>query len=92
MAVAAVPRARFFSRAGSSVGRTIAAAAGKVLSPHKASLLRLLDIPLTVLGVASIDFASFHWHVLGWVVTGVSLVVVEHLIADDDDGSSGRRM
>jgi len=52
--------------------------------PHKASLARLWDIPLTVLGVAGIDFAAFHaGHGWGWLVTGVSLVVVENMIADE---------
>ena len=56
-----------------------------VFAPHKASLARLADIPLTVAGGACFDFAAFHWaHSWGWLVTGLSLVVLEHLIADDD--------
>ena len=54
-----------------------------VFAPHKASLKRLTEIPLTVCGVAAIDFAGFHIaHGWGWLITGLSLIVVEHLIAD----------
>ena len=75
------------------IGVTLATVAGNAVSPHKASLARLADIPLTVLGVAAIDFASFHYvHMIGWLMTGVSLVILEHLIADPDDpaGTRGR--
>ena len=66
-------------RAVSAVSRL-----GKALvSPHKASLSRLAEMPLTVLGTAGIDFAAFHLaHGWGWLATGVSLLVVEHMIAD----------
>lgn len=56
------------------------------LTPHKASLKRLADIPLTLAGVGFADTAAWqgpHW--VGWLVTGLSLVLVEHLIADDDE-------
>lgn len=56
--------------------------------PHRAALRRLADIPLTLLGIAAADYAAFalpgRW---GWLATGLSLVVLEHLIADDDPGS-----
>lgn len=56
----------------------------KVLAPHKSSLRNLGQIPLTVCGTGFIDFAAFHLaHGWGWLVTGVSLIVLEHLIADD---------
>jgi hypothetical protein len=70
--------------------RTWAALAGSlvvayVFAQHKASLKRLTEIPLTVIGVGCVDFAAFHlgngW---GWLVTGLSLVVLEHLIADTE--------
>ena len=52
--------------------------------PHKAALANLKDMPLTVLGVAGVDFAAFHYvHMIGWLVTGISLIVVEHIIADE---------
>lgn len=77
----------------SHVRRALAAALGVVASvaigavaPHKASLARLADIPLTVAGTGIIDFAAFHIsHGWGFLVTGLSLVLLEHLIADDDD-------
>ena len=51
---------------------------------HKASVKRLSEIPLTVTGIAFIDFAAFHVaHGLGWLVTGISLLILEHLIADE---------
>lgn len=53
--------------------------------PHTASLRRLADMPLSVLGTGSIDFAAFHWaHSWGWLVTGLSLWLLEHLIADPE--------
>jgi hypothetical protein len=60
-------------------------AAKAAVTPHKASLARLADMPLTVLGTGGVDFAAFHVaHGWGWLVTGVSLMVVEHLIADPE--------
>lgn len=54
-------------------------------SPHKASLRRLADIPLTVAAVPLADFAAFHIsHGWGFLATAASLVVVEHIIADPE--------
>lgn len=62
--------------------RTLGAAA---IAPHKVSLRNLVAMPLTVLGYASIDFAAFHLaHGWGWLVTGLSLILLEHQIADED--------
>jgi hypothetical protein len=59
--------------------------ASKAVTPHKASLRRLADMPLTVAAVPCADFAAFHLaHGWGWLATAVSLVVVEHLIADPE--------
>jgi apolipoprotein N-acyltransferase len=64
----------------------VALCAVKASTPHKAAVARLADIPLTCLGIAAIDFAAFHVaHGWGWLVLGISLIIVEHLIADDDD-------
>ena len=61
-------------------------ALGVVIAPHKASLTRLLDMPLAVVGTGLFDFAFFHWsHMAGFLVTGLSLWLVEHLIADPPD-------
>ena len=66
------------------VGGAVASAA---LTPHRASLSRLTDMPLSVVGTGGIDFAAFHVnHGVGWLVLGVSLWIIEHLIADDVDG------
>ena len=63
------------------------AGASAVVAPHKASLRRLADIPLSVAGTAGIDFAAFHIsHGWGFLVTGASLFVLEHMIADPDAG------
>ena len=67
-----------------ALGVVKAVAIGAV-APHKASLARLADIPLTVAGVGCIDFAAFHLgHGWGWLVTGLSLVLLEHVISDDE--------
>jgi hypothetical protein len=58
--------------------------ASKALTPAKPVLANLAHIPLTVAGTGCIDYASFHlgggW---GWLVTGLSLLVLEHLVADE---------
>lgn len=65
-------------------GTAIRSAAVRAVSPHKAALANLASIPLTVAGAGCVDFAAFHYiHMIGWAVTGISLVVVEHLIADE---------
>jgi hypothetical protein len=89
-AVAVVPdatgtrdRARWLRKARDLTGTVIKTA----LTPHRASLARLADMPLSVVGTGGIDFAAFHVdHGVGWLVLGVSLWVIEHLIADDVDG------
>lgn len=56
-----------------------------LLSQHTASLKRLTEIPLTVAGAACIDFAAFHiGHGWGFLVTGLSLVLIEHLVSDSE--------
>lgn len=62
----------------------VSAVALKAVAPHRASLARLADIPLTIAGTGCVDFAAFHVaHGWGWLITGLSLVLLEHLIADD---------
>lgn len=59
-------------------------AAERLLKPVRPVLGNLASIPLTLIGTASIDFAAFHLaHGWGWLVTGVSLYYIEHLIADE---------
>lgn len=56
----------------------------RALSPAKPVLANLGSIPLTVIGLACVDFAAFHYiHMIGWAVTGASLFILEHLIADE---------
>lgn len=62
----------------------IAVAAAIAITPARPVLKNLLSIPFTVAGIASIDFAAFHLsHGVGWLVTGVSMVLLEHMIADE---------
>lgn len=64
-------------------------AARTAVRPHRTALRRLTDIPLTLAGLSCVDFAAFHLpHGWGWLVTGVSLIVLEHLIADDSGGAA----
>lgn len=68
-------------RALAKAVRNTAAAA---VRPHKASLRRLTEMPLTVAAVPLADFAAFHvGHGWGFLATAVSLVITEHLIADE---------
>ena len=74
-----------FTRGLKALVRGVRNAAVAAIRPHKASLARLTEIPLTVIGTAGIDFAAFHIaHGWGWLATGVSLIVVEHLISDPE--------
>jgi len=53
------------------------------VAPHTASLAKLRAIPLTLAGVFCVDFAGFHLaHGWGWLITGVSLIALEHIISD----------
>ena len=85
--VALAPRAPGFARLrglAASAGSAVRFVTKAAVKPHRAALATLKDIPLTVAGIAGIDFAAFHYvHMIGWAVTGVSLIVLEHIIADD---------
>lgn len=51
----------------------------------KPVLVNLVSIPFTVAGIGCIDTGVFlASRIAGWIVTGVSLVVIESLIADGD--------
>lgn len=54
-----------------------------LVAPHRMSLSRVASMPFALLGTGAIDFAAFHWHVLGWLVTGVSLWIWNEIAADD---------
>lgn len=84
---AGVPRSpsRALKRLRELAGNVAAAA----FTPHKASLRRLADMPLAVIGTGLIDWSAFHvGQGLGLLVTGASLWVVEHLISDPEDVSA----
>jgi len=71
------PRARWRSRIR-PVARAAARAAARPVAANLAS------VPLHVAGLGCIDFAAFHVaHGWGWLVTGLSLIWVEHVIADE---------
>ncbi len=69
--------------------RRIAAAARRALTrvttPVTGLALKLAEIPLTVAGVGCIDAAAFVGNTIaGLVVTGLSLMAVEYVIADEE--------
>lgn len=67
-----------------AAGRRIRDLAVVVASPHKLAVSRLRDMPLFLAGTGCVDFAAFHWtHGIGWLVTGLSLVLIEHVAADE---------
>ena len=58
----------------------------KAVAPHKVAAANLFAMPLTVLGVACIDFAAFHLaHGWGWLFTGISLILLEYVASDDKE-------
>ena len=64
--------------------RRAAGLAGQLVRPAKPVLANAAKVPLHIAGLASIDFAAFHVaHGWGWLVTGVSLIWLEHVIADE---------
>ena len=85
--VALAPRAPGFARLrglAASAGSAVRFVTKAAVKPHRAALANLLHMPLTVAGVSVIDFAAFHIsHGWGFLATGVSLIVLEHLIADE---------
>lgn len=68
---------------GVALGVVLTVAKG-AFTPHRAALGNLASMPLTVAGVGCIDFAAWHIsHGIGWLCLGLSLIVLEHLIADE---------
>jgi hypothetical protein len=65
---------------------TAARTARRIVTPHKAALKNLAQIPLTIVGTGCVDYAAFHlasgW---GWLVTGISCVFIEQIIAEEDE-------
>lgn len=66
------------------LSRKLTRAAGRLLAPARPAAANLASVPLHVAGLACIDFAGFHLaHGWGWLITGVSLIWLEHVIADE---------
>ena len=79
---AAFPRPRRAARAERHLRKLTAVAAR--LSPAKPVWANLASIPLTVAGLGCVDTGVFlASSVAGWIVTGLSLVLLEHMIADE---------
>ena len=59
----------------------------KVLSwlrPGRVVLASVASVPLTTIGLACIDYGVFlASQVAGFIVTGISLILLEHVIADE---------
>ena len=52
-------------------------------APTRPVLANMAAIPFTGAGIACIDFAAFHLgHGWGFLATGLSLIIYEHMIAD----------
>lgn len=63
-----------------AVRRGVAAA----LRPHRTALTNLAHMPLTLAGLAGVDFAAFHvGHGWGWLAVGLSLIIAETAAADE---------
>lgn len=57
----------------------------RLAAPGAAPLARLAQMPLTLAGIGCIDAAAFVGDTIaGLVVTGLSLIGLEYLIADDE--------
>jgi hypothetical protein len=62
-----------------------AALAGGAVRPHKASLKRLAEMPLTVVAAAVGNYGAFHiWHGWGYLLLTATLVTIERMIADPE--------
>lgn len=78
------PRSRRFSVVASVVLTAVVAGAKRLASPRSASLANLRKMPFTVAGLGCIDMGVFTAStVAGWIVTGLSLMLLEYMIADE---------
>jgi hypothetical protein len=83
VATAAIPRARWAASLP-RLRKQVIRHAVRLLKPAKPVLANLAAVPLHVAGLGCIDFAAFHLaHGWGWLATGVSLIWLEHVIADE---------
>ena len=71
-----------WTRTVAGAARAIAVAA---VTPHRAALSHIRDMPLSLAGTGLVDWAAFHLGTgPGLLVTGLSLWLVEHLLSDND--------
>lgn len=78
------PRSRRFSVVASVVLAAVVAGVKRLASPRSASLANLRKMPFTVAGLGCIDMGVFTAStVAGWIVTGLSLMLLEYMIADE---------
>ena len=71
---------------GSLGGRlkSLRARAAGLVRPVRAPLANLASMPLHVAGLACMDVSAFAGSpIAGWAVTGLSLIWLEHVIADE---------
>lgn len=69
-----------FRRAGAAVAQL----SRRMVKPHRLAVENLTKMPMFLLGTGCVDFAAFHLsHGVGWLVTGLSLILVEHMAADE---------
>lgn len=58
---------------------------GRRLRPVRVPLRNLASCPLFTVGVLVFDYGVYQWsHRVGWMVGGVSLMILEHVIADEE--------
>ncbi len=58
--------------------------AEKLMTPAKPVLVNLASIPFTFAGLGCIDCGVFFASTIaGFIITGISLIVLEHLAADE---------
>lgn len=66
------------------MGKSVLAVTAQAIAPARPALANLAKIPLTVLGFASVDTGIFFANMIaGFIVTGVTLMLIEHMIADE---------
>lgn len=82
--MAVLTAVRPLARRGRPRLRSVSRAASRLVKPVRPVAANLASVPLTVAGLGCMDFAAFHLaHGWGWLVTGVSLMWLEHVIADE---------
>lgn len=71
-------------RGQAHVPTAVASLARRLVAPHRAALSNLASIPLTTFGLGCICTGVFYASTIaGWIVTGLALIFLEHVIADD---------